>query len=510
MPGQKQDTLTTSQYIVANSPRLNTNYWYADSVKYNPGSGTYSLVNPYQVSSADEYSQLVGKYTFSNISSAYTNSQVYYLYYHPDDANYADAINLTGGKTGDDIDDSLTVGDGVIENSDGTFTLTNPQHITMRDWLSGGYADYEKKVLCSGSSEICDAPHYIASARRTNYSAVYAGTKFAIAKDMHDYVLEDPLILYTAELFGPKHNYYEDGYKYICIGAESPCPSEHIRLANSFFNVDATPSTYHDIRFAESVEWDGEKYQLKNTVGLEYLFDDEMRSTHRYTCLDGRTSCEEVYLYYALKRSIVLHGGVTTLSQARDIMMGDTKDSLMKIMVDEWFEENLLDNLDKIEDTVYCGERTAALLRSWGTDEEYQYNGGNDFDYYDSYIRLGINRTPSLDCNKRDSYTVSSEIGNGKLTYPVALLSADELVLAGQRVPRGSFISPMQHYAKNTASMSPYQLNNARYFFADEVTQYSPQNEAGVSPAISLRPDTLVVGGDGSGSNPYVLAWPGD
>ena len=51
-----------------------------------------------------------------------------------------------------------------------------------------------------------------------------------------------------------------------------------------------------------------------------------------------------------------------------------------------------------------------------------------------SYARLVNNKTPSLSCSKNDSFTVNeSSTGNGKLKYPVGLLTADEVAYAGGR-----------------------------------------------------------------------------
>ena len=40
------------------------------------------------------------------------------------------------------------------------------------------------------------------------------------------------------------------------------------------------------------------------------------------------------------------------------------------------------------------------------------------------------NKTPTYDCTAtEDKFTVSSTTGNGKLTYPIALMTADEVAL---------------------------------------------------------------------------------
>ena len=62
-------------------------------------------------------------------------------------------------------------------------------------------------------------------------------------------------------------------------------------------------------------------------------------------------------------------------------------------------------------------------------------NGGktNEYLYYGAYGRNAQTYTPSVDCiNKNDAFTVDDTVnGNGALTYPVGLITADEMTLAG-------------------------------------------------------------------------------
>ena len=51
--------------------------------------------------------------------------------------------------------------------------------------------------------------------------------------------------------------------------------------------------------------------------------------------------------------------------------------------------------------------------------------------YFSGYNRV-YNYTPTLNCSRDiDKFTVSNSIGNGKLTYPVGLLTVDEVMYAG-------------------------------------------------------------------------------
>ncbi|HHX32828.1 MAG TPA: hypothetical protein GX713_01160, partial [Mollicutes bacterium] len=76
-----------------------------------------------------------------------------------------------------------------------------------------------------------------------------------------------------------------------------------------------------------------------------------------------------------------------------------------------------------LSDTIFCADRTPHSGDGYGGVETY----------YASYNRLQTNKTPTLKCSrKEDRFTViDTEKGNGALTYPIALLTADEASLAG-------------------------------------------------------------------------------
>ena len=128
--------------------------------------------------------------------------------------------------------------------------------------------------------------------------------------------------------------------------------------------------------------------------------------------------------------------------------------------------------------------------------------------YFGPYGRAYSSYNPTTTCsNINDSFTVSSEKGNGKLTYPVALLTADEIMLAGGR--GGSSNSSYYLYTGDYWwSLSPnyYYGGSAYGFFVDSTGYfhfYSVFSVIGVRPSVSLAPGIMVVNGDGSSEKPY-------
>ena len=100
--------------------------------------------------------------------------------------------------------------------------------------------------------------------------------------------------------------------------------------------------------------------------------------------------------------------------------------STIKTANDQFYQDKLLSYASKIDTTAgFCGDRSTLNLESGvGT--------GTISNYYKGYLRIEESR-PILICeNELDYYTTSSASnGNKALTYPVGLIAADEVMLAG-------------------------------------------------------------------------------
>ena len=112
----------------------------------------------------------------------------------------------------------------------------------------------------------------------------------------------------------------------------------------------------------------------------------------------------------------------------------------------------------------------------------------------------------------RDQFSTTSSRGNAKLTYPVALITADEVALAG-----GKYNTKNENYYLRTNgyfwTMTP-SLFTASYAGAHVWNVY-PTGMLyhwnfvpiwlGVRAVINLRSDLLISSGDGTVENPYQL-----
>ena len=200
-------------------------------------------------------------------------------------------------------------------------------------------------------------------------------------------------------------------------------------------------------------------------------------------------------------------------SNATAIDRSNTNNSTIKGVIDTWYKNNLNTNYGKYISTtaVYCNDRSVTK----GT-----YSTSSSFDYA-AYTRLAPNKTPSYDCaTAEDKFTADSSTGNGKLKYPIALMTADEVSFAGGLWATNA---PTWYYynsanGSSTGStwwllLSPYRWNgNHAYVFRVGGSSYpgyldgSYVNFAiGARPVISLKSDVLYKTGDGSAESPYEI-----
>ena len=118
--------------------------------------------------------------------------------------------------------------------------------------------------------------------------------------------------------------------------------------------------------------------------------------------------------------------GASTYADAH----ANTNNSTIKTYIDDWYKTNIVGTTNEqyLADNVFCNDRSMAGNNS-GT------GAGVSRTYYRWYnwASSSYNNKMTLKCpQKNDAFTVSDTTnGNGALTYPVGLLSTDEIALAG-------------------------------------------------------------------------------
>jgi hypothetical protein len=185
----------------------------------------------------------------------------------------------------------------------------------------------------------------------------------------------------------------------------------------------------------------------------------------------------------------------------------NTNNSTIKTTIDNWYKSNMTEYTEKLEDTVWCNDRSIDTVSGYGTGLGY----GTNQTGYNARYRLYVNKAPSLACtNANDRFTVSSDNGNGDLDYPVALLTADEIAYAGA-VFNTSNSTYYLYTGQYWWSLSPYYFNSSYAgvwgvssdgYLGNNFVYYS----YGVRPAVSLKPGTTYSSGNGSSTSPYVVS----
>ena len=197
-----------------------------------------------------------------------------------------------------------------------------------------------------------------------------------------------------------------------------------------------------------------------------------------------------------------MYGNLGSVANARE----NTTNSTIKTIIDNWYKDNLNTNYGKYLSTtaVYCNDRSTS-----------------DNTYFGACTRLDTNKTPSYDCAAtEDKFTVDTSTGNGKLTYPIALMTADEVSFAGglygANTPTWYYynsvndsstgskfwwlLSPLDSSTSGSSmfivrgSSNPGRLNY----------NYVNSNN-GVRPALSLKSCVKYSSGDGSANEPYTI-----
>ena len=189
--------------------------------------------------------------------------------------------------------------------------------------------------------------------------------------------------------------------------------------------------------------------------------------------------------------------------------------STIKQVIDKWYAGTTLKDNDLIADQIFCNDRTASTSDVAYSNTNYttltSWNSTGTQYYYGAYGRLYKSKSPVLTCpTESDKFTVNTSNGNGALTYPVGLITADEVAMAGG-VWRTSNSSYYLYTNKYHWSGSPFFFGgsaaNAFEFYVDSsahFSNYSVNSNAGARPVISLS-SKAKLSGNGTWNNVYTV-----
>lgn len=190
----------------------------------------------------------------------------------------------------------------------------------------------------------------------------------------------------------------------------------------------------------------------------------------------------------------------------------NTNNSTIKTYIDTWYTTNLSSYASYLADNVFCNDRQPSTFSDL-THKNYGY--GRNSTYYrwargpwdgSSYANMNM----TLSCTKKnDAFTVSDTThGNGALTYPIGLLSADEAVLAGTWSTENTgyyLYTGSQYWTSSAGSYTAVASGNRMIDTDGSSPNFSLVNMSiGVKPVINLKANSLT-NGLGTKDSPYTV-----
>ena len=220
---------------------------------------------------------------------------------------------------------------------------------------------------------------------------------------------------------------------------------------------------------------------------------DEIVNKQLYSCLN--TSCNVVYKIVGYINTTQMRVQPISYS-SNSLLTAQTNktDSPIKTKLDNWYKTNMTSYTSKLADETFCSDRSITSGSGYLTTPST---------FYGAYNRLQDNKKPSLKCSQdNDKFKMSNE--SAKLDYPVGLILADEVALAGGRGYYNGASSPNSNYylynGKYYWTLSPshfisdYSLAYVWYVLpSGSLTPwYDVTISLGVRPVINLRADTSI------------------
>ena len=323
----------------------------------------------------------------------------------------------------------------------------------------------------------------------------------------------------------------------IYSGKNTVDTGDAVTIGTSVFNDKYWDSTYVGYKYNEdfslhesngTTEYNWFTNTQKYNFGTGYTFDqstkkftltgnikeltwndnhDEIVNNQLYSCLN--TSCNVVYKIVGYDSATEMKVQPISYS-SNSLLTAQTNktDSPIKTKLDNWYKTNMTSYTSKVADETFCSDRSISSGSGYLTTPTT---------FYGPYKRLYDNKKPSLKCSQNnDKFKMSNE--SAKLDYPVGLILADEVALAGGRGYYNGGYSPNSNYylynGKYYWTLSPSCFNS--YYSIAGVWRVMPSGSLdpwrgvasplGVRPVINLRADTAITKGDGTSLNPFVVS----
>lgn len=400
-----------------------------------------------------------------------------------------------------------------MTNSGSTYTISSSRAVAFNSALQ------VNKYTCLDGSRSCTSPVYIFSG--SNKTANYIPGVLKIGKSVSysngNYTITDATdYLATQYVDMDLNGYYVcpsyntntcTSVYYISSLLENTRPSyklDYITLSNGT-SLSALQTQGNNTKwiFGNDVTWNGTTYTLKDTVSLTAISLPSkiaaLTKGYNYTCFSTSNTCSTVN--YMVSNTVSSETNKIDISYYA-LTNGDTLDTIKSKIFSNKTSSKVKQEVDTIWSTLFSNYTKYLENTDWCNDRTF-YSGSlksKDSVIDDNYFVNGKYSKPSIVCtNANDRLSV----GNG-LTYPVALLTIDEVSLGGTYLRT----SPYNYWtlSPDEVNFDLLGINYISMYINKTITKRNyVTDENYIRPAISLMHDIKVEDGDGTASNPYIL-----
>lgn len=513
-PTGSSDTCTTLYYVGHYE-----NSTLASVVKYSIATNPhYSIIGKTPYNDYNDSLSQVGymyndTYLFKSKNLIKTNDIISYIShdassYYGDKAVWNPSTNMydlmVDDGEGNYVAPSSTIGwSSIRSNVKGKYScnnIANKSCATVHYFLDNSSNAYAYSVVLSDGEDIDTKSITL------NYSSSYS-------KNGSDYILDNP----TSQTFLVKDWYTVYAtYKnfYVCDDFTSTTCSK-LYYVN---NTSQYQMKYNELYiFGNSVSYQNGNYSIDTSNDISkykiiagWNTDYNQLSSSHYTCLKSDTNdCgSSVYyvfyttnseLYYVeLKNDERVNNALEKMLNINNSnsILNNKYSSSIKGIIDSWYEENLLPLASYLDnDAVYCNDRIVTDYAGWSP------TGSITGIFNFKYKTVPSKSNASLSCSNITDRLSKNNL-KATLKYPIALISSPEAVLMSNNYVKTSqqyfLLTPTYQYGKNISVASIVATTGA-------VSDISLNRTSGIRPAITIKPDVTITGGNGTYDTPYII-----
>ena len=436
----------------------------------------------------------------------------------------ANATNVSIPKGSNQV---ITLGTGLLSDLSNTkhnYKLTINDNTKKNSFLSKNY-----NLTPLGINQNFVGLLEITSGNKTIYSAVIKqGTKDSPTTSIGTAATTNEGLIKTTDDYGTAYYYrgaVENNYVRfagMCWRIVRTTGNNDVKLVlynNDSDNCTLTGEGLAYAKYASSYTSSFSDNHAHTSAGYMYGLEDDNTNT---ACLfNVNDTVVNKYSSYKTESACVKAGGKWAANQY-SVYFSNVKESVALKNLNTWYKAKLTAYTDKLADVIWCNDKSVSGTTSTGYTFGIAGRGSNS-----SYSLICPN---DYNGGKLSKYTVSDTTnGNGDLTYPIGLLTVDEVMYAGGVAASNNSLSTQYLYAntgKADILLTPYKYSSNYDFDSGEITLHAsvfngnnmypsvPDNKSAIivflgvdtylRPSIALK-GNVSVSGSGSASDPFVV-----